>query len=72
LKLGAEVPWFQGLLVGVIIAIVSPLIVTATFLVMNLYRGGYMLESERDRRIIPACNECVKELSNRNESFRIK
>jgi hypothetical protein len=40
--------------------------------IMNPYRRGYVLESERDRRIIPICHNCVMDFSGRDEPFRIK
>jgi len=39
---------------------------------MNPYRGGYVLESERDNRLIPICHRCVLHLSWRDENFRLK
>jgi hypothetical protein len=39
---------------------------------MNPLRGGYMLESENDRRIIPICHTCVLDFSRRDENFRLK
>jgi hypothetical protein len=39
---------------------------------MNPYSGGYILVSERDRRIIPICHKCVLDFSGRDEDFSIK
>ena len=39
---------------------------------LNPFRGGYMLESEDDGRLIPICHRCVLHLSWRDENFRLK